>query len=554
MSENKSLTYEKIFARMHRELRSWNRDIPESPDRLDPILRIMMQMHAHQLSRLDRRIDLVWEKAKESLIRTVCPESMRWPIPAITVMSCKPEDAAIEVDPHTRFFYKERRERGRTFFFSALRKEKILSAEVKYIFLQTGDSFIDLDIPAGGEDSFAVPAVNKISSGINQLYLAIDYDGATANFADTAIFIRGNSDLLKQMQWSTWYPGSSFGAFHEDCGFCPGQKNALESMFSQSDNQVEWGSLRSTGDLYPSLANSFIRLPEDFVSTWEIGPPDKNLLEFIGKQGHALAGESGNLYWIRIDLPEKGRRDIFSEELKILFNCFIVANKNELTLFKHTGGYKLIEIELPDNLESILEINRVVDSNGREYKIRYMASERTQGIYSLEERDNKLVLWFDYTKDIDRPPDSITVYYSVTAGVAANGIDTGEITELYESHPGIVSAQNVLPTAGAIPAKTSDQIATEVAARLRNRDRALSFTEISNWVTAYDPRIKEAKCANSIERAERGIRRCIQVTVSVDSEKFYSDGETDLLKERLGTFLKLRVPVNTHFKIEIAAK
>ncbi len=223
MSENKSLSFEQIFAQMHRELRTWNRDIPESPERLDPILKIMMQMHAHQLSRLDQRIDLVWENARDSLIRTVCPESVRWPVPAITVMSCEPEDAAVEVDEHTRFFYKEQRERGQTFFFSALRKEKILSAEVKYSFLQTGNDFVDLDRLAEGEDVFGAPSVKKVSSGSNRLYIAIDYAGVLSNFSDSAIFIKGNPDLLKQMQWSNWYPGSNFGTFHEDCGFCPGR-------------------------------------------------------------------------------------------------------------------------------------------------------------------------------------------------------------------------------------------------------------------------------------------------------------------------------------------
>ncbi|MCP4706612.1 MAG: hypothetical protein GY865_18590, partial [candidate division Zixibacteria bacterium] len=353
MTENKSLSFEKIFARMHRELRTWNRDIPESPDRLDPILKIMMQMHAHQLARLDTRIDQVWENARESLIRTVCPESMRWPIPAITVMSCEPEDAAVEVDPHTRFFYKEQRERGQTFFFSALRKEKILSAQTKYIFLQAGNDFTDLGAQVGEDDVFAVSSAKKISGVDNRLYIAIDYEGVLSNFNNTAIFIKGDPGLLKQLQWGNWFPGSNFGAFHEDCGFCPGRNNALESMFAQSDQKAEWGSLRSTNDLYPSLLNSFVRLPEHFVSTWEVGPPDSKLMEFINKQGHALATESGNLFWIRIDLPDKGQQDIFSKELQILFNSFIVANKNELTLFKHTGGYKLIEIELPDKLENI---------------------------------------------------------------------------------------------------------------------------------------------------------------------------------------------------------
>ncbi len=552
MSEDKSHSYQEIFAEMHRELRTWNRDIPESPDRLDPILKILMQMHAHQLSRLDSRINVVWDRAKESLIRTVCPESMRWPIPAITVMSCQPKDPAIEVDPHTRFFYKELRERGQTYFFSSMRKEKILSAEVKYMFMRSGDHFLDLAESAGG-DGPVMPAAHLFDHDCH-LYLAIDYNGSPSNFGDVAIFLRGDPDALKQLQWGIWYPSTNFGSFHEDCGFCPGTGDALKRVFSQSGEQADWGGLRSTGDLFPSLANSFVCLPEQFISTWDVGPIEGKLLDFLNRTGHALASESGNLYWIRVDLPNKGRKQAFMEGLGIFFNCFVVANKNELTLFKHTGGYKLIEIELPDSLANVLGINRVVDSNGREYKSLHMTASRSEGIYSLEERNDKLVLWFDYSNEIDRPPDSITVYYSVTAGVSANGIDSGEITELYESHPGIVSAKTVMPTGGAIPAKTAEQVATEVAARLRNRDRALSFTEITNWTMTYDPRIKGVTCSNSVERAEKGIRRCILVNVSVDNEKFYSAAEIDLLKERLGQFLKSRVPVNTHFKIEIAAK
>ena len=308
MAENKAHTYEEIFAEMHRELRTWNRDIPESSDRLDPILKIMMQMHAHQLSRLDQRIDIVWEKAKESLIRTVCPESMRWPVPAITVMSCQPEDAVVEVDPHTRFFYKEQREPGQTFFFSSMRKEKVLSAKVKYIFLRNDDNFIDLNEFSTGDTMHGLKSSqDSVIDGVSRLYIAVDYEGSTSNFTDAGIFLKGNPDALKQLQWSNWYPGSNFGSFQEDSGFCPGKNNALEAMFSNSGERVDWGSLRSTADLFPTLTNSFVRLPGQFISTWEVGPIEQKLMEFLNRESHPLADESGNLYWIRVDLPQKGK-------------------------------------------------------------------------------------------------------------------------------------------------------------------------------------------------------------------------------------------------------
>ncbi len=43
--------------------------------------------------------------------------------------------------------------------------------------------------------------------------------------------------------------------------------------------------------------------------------------------------------------------------------------------------------------------------------------------------------------------------------------------------PDIEAAENIIPTGGAIPAKTEKQVVSEVSARLRNRDRAMNFSE-----------------------------------------------------------------------------
>jgi hypothetical protein len=145
------------------------------------------------------------------------------------------------------------------------------------------------------------------------------------------------------------------------------------------------------------------------------------------------------------------------------------------------------------------------------------------------------------------------VTYSVTSGVDANGIEVGKINELYESHPGILSCMNVTPTTGAIPAKTKEQIVLEATSRLRNRDRALSFQELSKWVMTFDQRIRKAECFNSTEKTDRGVSRCIAVSVQVKGDDFHSDDETELLRTRLKSFLKSRSSVNTRFSVEIVA-
>jgi len=555
MTTKESRTPEKIFFDMHRELRVWNPEIPESPDRLDPILKILLQIYAHQLSIIDKRIDMVWEMATNSLIRSVCPESKRWPVPAYTVMRCKPTDPVVDVDHHSRFFYKEKREGGQTFFFSSLRKERLLTAEVRYVFLTIGDRVMNLS-PSGGAGLPSQPrsqVTSLPSGGHGHIYIGIDYPGPAGNFQGAALFIKGIPDILKQLRWAYWYPGSQSGGFSQQSGFCPGLGDGISEMFIVGGRAIEWGGMRTGRDLFKALEENFIILSEKFASSWESGPINEELARACAASGIQPPPGNVKTYWIRLDLPHGGDKLKLQSSFEIYFNCFIAINKNELTLFKHTGGNRLVEVEIPEGLNNILDITSVFDSSGREYLPRHMVqSNRTQRSYAMEERDGKMVLWFDFSGDIELPPDSITINYSITAGTDANGIEAGKINELYEKHPGIKSAENIIPVAGAIPAKTEEQIVTEVSARLRNRDRALNFAEISNWATTFDPRIRQAECRNGVERAERGVRRCIVVRITVRGVDFYSDDETILLQKRLQSFLKSLAPVNTHFKVEIS--
>jgi hypothetical protein len=554
MKTTPTRTKEQIFFDMHRELRAWNPEVPESPERLDPILRLLLQLYASQLARIDVRIGMVWEVAINSLIRSVCPESMRWPVPAFTVMRCEPTDPVVTVDPHTKFFYKEKREGGQTFFFSALRHERLIAASVRRLYLQADKTIIDLS-PQAGEALSATsrPRMAFAAGGTYRVYIGVDHNGPADDFTDATVFLNGMPEVLKQLRWAYWYPGSHFGGFYEDCGFCPGLITSLDGMFTTGARPAGWGGLRTDTDLFKPLEDSFVVLPERFTGTWELGTPDPSLIELLSHSGADLPPDSERLYWIRLDLPAGGDKSRLQSLFTLYFNCFIAVNKNELTLFKHTGGNRIVEVELPENIAAILEVTGVVDSGGREYVARHLAAggDAPQRYYTSEERDDKLVLWFDFSSALELPPDSLTINYAVTAGTDANGIEAGRVTDLYESHPGIHSAVNIIPVSGAVPAKTEPQVITEVAARLRNRDRALSFPDIVKWTTAFDPRIKLAQCENGVERAARGVRRCTVVGVTIKDNEFHSDDEVRLLQTRLQHFLKSRSPVNTHYRVEM---
>ncbi len=546
----KTRSAEQIFTQMHRELRKYNPDVAESAERMDPILRLLLQMYAKQLATIDQKVGHTWEVAKKALIQSLAPECRRWPVPAFTVMRCRPVDPAVEIDPHTRFYYKEKREGGQTFFFSPLRNERIIKAEVRHIYFKTGERITELS-PDREVDPKSFP-VDEISDGRNdQLYLGIEYSGPGANLVNAVAMVTGEPEAQRQLRWGHWFPGNHFGEFYEDSAFCPGRGPSLDGLFTTNDNPLDWGGLRRTSDLLAPLADSFVVLPETFSSTWEAGPTNASLAGLLANNRLEPPSET-KLYWIRIDLPPGGDRIKLLKPLGVYFDCFVVVNKTDMTSFKHTGGSRLVELELPEDISSIFEITEVTDSNNREYVPSHeVLADRESGHYSLEQKSDRLILWFDFTTQLDNPPDAIKVMYTVTTGAEANGISAGSITELYENHPGIESSVNIMPVNGGIPAKTEQQVISEASSRLRSRDRALTFTEIADWTRSFDPRIREAVCSNGVQRFARGVRRCIVVTVTAGKDDFHSEEEIDLLKLRLAGFLKARTPVNTQFSVEM---
>ncbi|MFH1893238.1 MAG: hypothetical protein ABIK83_11225 [Candidatus Zixiibacteriota bacterium] len=553
MKTEKSRNKDEIFAEMHRELRKWNPDVPESSERLDPILRMLLQMQAHQLERIEDRVMSVWEVAKSSLIRSLFPECKRWPVPAFTIMSCELTDPTVEVDPRTLFIYREKRDGGETFFFSPHRTEKLMSAKVRHVLLRYGDELKDVceDIHPVSQAGHKAGSASSIVA--DRIYVAIEYSGIASDFKDSLIYLNGSSEVLRQLRWSYWCPGMESGAFSTVNRFCPGLETSIEDIFRYDDESTpDWGGLRSSSDLYSPLEDSFVIPTESFVSAWERGPANREIADLMFKNGIEITASEKDLFWIRLDLPEGGDRGKLTSRFGIRFNCFVATNKNELTLFKHTGGNKLVEIELPDRSSSVLEIVEVTDSSGRTYLPSYeVQTEKSPRVYSIEEREDRQVLWFDFSPFFEPPPDSLTVNYSVTAENRANGIEAGKIDELYEKHPGLTAVTNILPTRGGVPAKTAEQIMIEATGRLRSRDRAVNFKEISAWMRTFDPRIQKAECRNSTERTKRGVRRCIAVTATVKADDFLSEDEVALLRIRLTSFLKAKSPVNTQYKVEI---
>ncbi len=544
-------TEQEIFSAMHSELRHEMPDVPESPERLDPIVRTLMKLYAKQLSTIEKRIDKVWDVARNSLIRSLYPEAKRWPVPAYTVIRCQLKDPSTVVDQTTKAIYRDDREGGETLFFTPAGPRALVSTTLRHLLIGSGSTFVDLAVRTSADD--AADSRHRMHTVPNRAYIGLEYDGDLREFRDSLIFLGGELSATQQYRWGRWIPADESGNFNSSAAFIPAEVSSIDRIIGVKESSaLDWGGMRSTQNLFGTLESRYVIPAPKFLSVWQRKSASEETAAAAFGSGIELHESKQGLLWIRVDLPEGGDKSGMLHPMPIYTDTYVAFNRNDLSVFCHTAGNVIVELEIPEPIDNIVEISRVRDSSGDEYTSVKHSGVRDHSLsYAVEERDDRLILWFDYSSRIQPPPDSIVVDYKVTAGRAANGISPGKINDLYENHPGIESCTNVIPSAGAIPAKSLEQVVTEATARLRNRDRALSFLEIGNWARAFDPRIRNVSCSNSTQLTDRGVRRCVLVRLRLDMDQMHSRDEIQFLKHRLGEFLKSRAPLNSNFTVEV---
>jgi hypothetical protein len=545
-------SHSKIFSELYKHLRVFNPDVPESAERVDPLLRMLLQVYSYQLAQIDSQLGKTWSVAKEALVKAVCPYPSRCPIPAQTIVKCTPVDPVVDIDPDVKFFHREEREGGKIYFFSPLVSTRLIDAEVSKILLMVGKSVVDVgpSVEDQRARSRSIAQVQQKTQSESRLHVGIKFSGPRSAMNGALMFVHAARDLRLALRWSDWHRCLNDGRTDMESHFCPGTTGGIKEILA-GDTGRNWGSLRDDTDIFGELEDSFVVLPSGYSTPWEAGSPDPSLVETCTRVGIDVSADD-KLYWLTIHLPKETRLSLFDGHLDMRFDTAVAINRSEISRKKHTAGNRYVEIELPEKLDSILGVESVVDSRGDEYVARGQdLAVDPRYMYTLDERENRLVIMLDFSIWTEPIPEEIRITYSLTDGVSANGISPGGINSFYESHPGVSDVTNLTTTRGAVPAKSTDQILMEAGIRLRQRDRALTFEDIVAWAKTYDSRINEVKCSNGVERLEGILRRCVVVDVTVDSEEFHGDKEIEVLGNRLSRFLKERSAVNSQYLVRI---
>ena len=100
-----------------------------------------------------------------------------------------------------------------------------------------------------------------------------------------------------------------------------------------------------------------------------------------------------------------------------------------------------------------------------------------------------------------------------------------------------------------MPAKSPEELLSEISSLLRSRCRAVSFEEIQRWAKLFDSRVTFAECNNVIRKGPQGAFRCTRVNVKLEPGGFYSEDELRLFRERLERFLRERSLINVSIEV-----
>jgi hypothetical protein len=545
-----SKSKEEIFRELIQDARRFWPDLPDTQERMDPVLKILFGAFACQFESLYSSLNETSEQIFEAMARHMYYDALRSPTPAVTILRFDPTDPGIEIDELTSLIYTEERGREkRPYYFSPVARSHLVQATPAKLFLLKEEGLSDLSprIQEKGLESknpqfISIPkeTCNEFCGGRKVLYLGLKTTEGLDVLPDFNLFFDAPEKTLAFLRWGEWIPSDTEGIFSPDGRGVPGK--AIFDLTWHVKN--------------PPLIPHH-RSPEDFLSDFEeyffpvrgLVPSytPRDLQQLLGEKNEEVLESEESLAWLKVILPPEATEGSLLEIRGIHPNCIPAVNLFHQTHTHVTQGLPLVEMTLPDPLTKVYRIDEVRDSEGRVYENRLNASDlQSPLLYSIREDGERpcIVLYFDKDQNV---PERVQITYSITEGEEANKIEPGLITDLYDKrrHPGIENVTNITRSAGGQSAPTREDLLRGFTHLLRNHSRGITSRDLEDLTLSFDLRIQKAVCEPGVDRGPKGARRCINMRISVGESAFPTQGEKEIFSKRLQTYLKERSPINT---------
>ena len=320
----------------------------DDKDKVDPVIDMMLDVFAYELSRLNEEIKISDGKLLERLARILVNEKWSLPSPSHALLKMVPVENEMEVDRKTQF-YHSKMEHGETkdLFFTPLRTHNLISAHVRAIVL--GDELIIRDEEASPE--FTVGALKDKRIADHTVWLGIKVGkGLLKNKEKLPICL-----LLKDSELdSQLITAQAFDA-----------KEAPLEM----ENAVDF----EESLLHEHYKNKVNRYYQNYLYEIDISKAQKRQIKISTQFPEIfdpidLEDFDEALFWIKLKLPVAFDREEI-RKLEVSLNVFPIVNRRHVYK-QHSLSRNGRLVSLPTDIEGydfLLNLESLIDDNGEVY-------------------------------------------------------------------------------------------------------------------------------------------------------------------------------------------
>lgn len=336
----------------------------ENPDNLDPLIVLMMEVFAHEITTLHHKIKVSDAKLIERISKVLVNQNWSLPTPTHSLLQITPTRDDIKLNENSLFYLNKFNfgEKLSELYFTPLYPINLLQAEIEVFAYDRKMSFLSK------------------SGAISKTIRSLEDD----KIEDYTVFISINIEDyilydINEIPLTLFLKDSPFEDYIKLCEVYDMNDNKL------SLNQIPEGPEDQNVHYYNSIKNHY----KNFVYTLDIENSSKkkqNIKEVLGSifsENDVREIGDKNLYWLKFKFPEAFIKDEL-EQLKITLNTFPVVNRRliekPLNLLKNG---RILSLESGYH-EFFLEIKEVIDDQGYLYDtiLNHQIND-LQGSYSL---------------------------------------------------------------------------------------------------------------------------------------------------------------------------
>jgi hypothetical protein len=543
------------------------------PKLADPVVLLLLRAFAREFAELYLQVERTTDRAFRALVRRLLTFP-RAPRPAQSVLQFQVSDPGVMVDESVMAVGRRAVAAGSgqedlPIHFTPLRPYRLGDMVPGAVLMVTPAGEASL-LQAGGDwrpgPATASPPgwTAPPTGGGLHLYVALDGAPPADETLSPGFFLDGDDRAGRACLWGAWErlgPGGTVEARLE-----PGRaithhpRDPEPELFSfRSDTRVESSPFEAR----------FIRLSAG-------GPVGSGSVAASGTPagagvpaGAAVPPGAGGPAAVAVPAPADGRRREWwrallpppadpegIRALRLRGNCVPAMNRQVCRVSFNVAAVPEQSLTLPVTLQQLLSVEEIEDvGTGQVFKDRGEPGgyREPRGYRLREDADGRVALLL-HDRLFGHRQARIQVRYATTLGEAANGLERGSVTALYENRPGLRGVTNVAPSAGGEAARPVPEQEEELRAVLRTHARCVVAQDYREMARLYDPRrVQAVEIRPGVTRGERGLRRCVEVLVRVAPGEFVSEGESEHFVRGLQRHLESRSPVTEAVRVRLAA-